>query len=477
MAKKTNIKTTPKPKVKTRSRAKKKTESARWTSNRLFIFAAAGVAIGLNNFWQFPYLVPEYGGSLFLICYLFFLVVLGYPLLMAQLSIGRLGRASPILSVKSIVDDIDGDPNWHILGSMATFTGFLVLTYLSVIGGWTIAYSFRAVFGSFDGLTADGIGSIFGNFVSDPERQMFWHSLFVVITMIAAARGLKRGIEPLIRCTVIIIFLLILVLLLYVVTLPNFGGSMTSLFTPNWSNFGVKSVLVALGQTFFSLGLGYGVYIVYGAYLPEETNIGKSVAGVIGLDTLAAFAVTIIIFSILQAAGQELASGPILMFKTLPLALDILPFSQLVITMIFIMLALASITTSVALIEPMILWLTETHSMTRFMAAVWSGIGVWLLGIIIIFSFNEWAFKFHYFGTEKQLGIFDAVQIVTSNFLLPLTGIFAALFVGWSINQKLSAEFFGFKNNKLFIVWLWLMRIIIPLLLVVVLFSVPVLFL
>lgn len=469
MAKKTKIKSRPRP--------KKETEAARWSSPRLFVFASAGVAIGLNNFWQFPYLVPEYGGSLFLICYLFFLLVLGYPLMLAQLSIGRLGRASPILSVKSLVDDIDGDPNWVILGSMATFIGFLVLTYLSVIGGWTLAYCFRAAFGTFDGLTADGVGSIFGNFVSDPERQMFWHSLFIVMTMIVAARGLKKGIEPLIRFAVPMIFVITLLLLIYVITLPGFGGSLHQLLVPNWDAFGFKSVLVALGQTFFSLGLGYGVYIVYGAYLPDEINLNKSVASVVGLDTLMAFAATIIIFSILQAAGQDMASGPILMFKSLPIALDILPYSHFVTTMIFILLSLASLSTAVALIEPMILWLSETHGMSRFVASVWSGIGVWLLGMIVIFSFNKWAFSFHYFGTEKQLGLFDGIQIVTSNLLLPLTGIFAALFVGWSIHKKLSMEFFGFPDAIYYKVWLWLMRVVVPVLLLIVLFSVPVLFL
>ena len=172
-----------------------------------------------------------------------------------------------------------------------------------------------------------------------------------------------------------------------------------------------------------------------------------------------------------------MASGPILMFKALPLALDSLPYSHLITTMIFIILVLATLTTSVALIEPMILWLSESHGMTRFMAAVWSGTSVWLLGMIIIFSFNQWAFSFQYFGTEKQLGLFDALQIVTSNFLLPLTGIFTALFVGWSIYEKLSPEFFGFPKKEIYKTWLWLMRTIVPALLLVILFSVPVLFL
>lgn len=468
-----------KTKIKSRSgsRSKKKTESARWSSTRLFVFASAGVAIGLNNFWQFPYLMPEYGGGLFLACYLFFLLVLGYPLMLAQFSIGRLGRASPILSVKSLVDDTDGDPNWHILGSMATFIGFLVLTYLSVIGGWTFAYCFRAAFGIFDGLTVDGVGSIFGHFVSDPERQMFWHSLFIITTMVVAARGLKKGLEPLIRFVMPMIFMLILLLLIYVVTLPGFGENFYKLLAPNWDAFGFKSVVIALGQTFFSLGLGYGAYIVYGAYLPEETNLSKSVAGIIGLDTLAAVSATIIIFSIVQAAGQDMASGPILMFKTLPLALDILPYSHLVTTMIFILLSLASLSTAVALIEPMILWLSETHGMTRFMASIWSGVSVWLLGLVIIFSFNQWAFSFQYFGTEKQLGLFDVIQIITSNFLLPLTGILTAFFVGWSIYKKLSAEFFGFPDTVVYQIWLWLMRIVVPVLLIVIIYFVPTLFL
>lgn len=471
MAKKTNIKS------RSGSRAKKKTESARWSTTSLFVFASAGVAIGLNNFWQFPYLVPEYGGSLFLACYLFFLLVLGYPLMLAQLSIGRLGRASPILSVKSLVDETDGDPNWHILGSMATFVGFLVLTYLSVIGGWTLAYCFRAAFGTFDGLTVDGVGSTFGNFVSDPERQMFWHSLFIISTMVVAARGLKKGLEPFIRFVVPAIFMLVLLLMIYVVTLPGFGESFYKLLTPDWDAFGYKSVLVALGQTFFSLGLGYGVYIVYGAYLPDEINLSKTAAGVVGLDTLVAVAVTVIIFSIMQAAGQDMASGPILMFKSLPLALDILPYSHLVTTMIFILLSLASLSTAVALIEPMILWLSETHGMTRFMASVWSGISVWLLGMIVIFSFNQWAFSFHYFGAEKQLGLFDVIQIITSNFLLPLTGIFTALFVGWSIHKKLSADYFSFPGIAVYKTWLWMMKVVIPILLLVIIYSVPTLFL
>lgn len=456
---------------------RKKLHLGHWSSTLNCILAASGAAIGLNNIWQFPYVAGQHGGGLFLLVYLFLLFAVGLPLLMSEFMVGRLGKGSPIQTIRTLVDRNNGDPNWFFLGSIKTFTGFWVLSYLSVIAGWTVAYVVRAALGTFDGLTADGVNSIFTDFVQDPEKQIFWHSLFMVMTMVVVGRGIKRGFEPVVRIAVPMIFVLLAALLVYSFTLHNFDKALVQIFYPDFESFSVMSILVALGHAFFSLGLGFGVMLMYGAYLSDEASIPKVALWVIVLDTLAGLLAAVIIYSVLFSGGEEPIAGPALIFQAIPLALDSLAYSQLFTTLIFLLLTLAAWMTAIALVEPAMSWLMESHAMNRFQASLWSGIGAWLLGIVTILSFNYWAFDFNFFGIEKHLGVFDFLQILISGFLLPVAGLLVALYVGWSLSQSVTKKALKVSMKWGYPLWLWSVRITVPLLLLVLTFFIPALFL
>jgi len=461
--------------------AKRKTSRrvnhGQWSSTGCVVLAAAGATIGLNNFWQFPYAVGQYGGGAFLLLYLLSMALIGLPLLMAEFMIGRMGRASPVNTFKRLIERSESDPNWLLLGSVLTFTGFLVLSYLSVIGGWVIAYGFRAALGVFNGLTADGIASVFADFAADPEKQIFWHSLFLVMTMVVVARGLKAGFEPVVRNVVPALFLLLLVLLVYAATLPGFKDAAATLFLPDWEALSGSSVLMAMGHAFFSLALGFGGLLMYGAFLPDDAPISKISTTVIVLDVVAGLMGGMLVYAILFAAEQAPVSGPALVFQALPLALDELPYGQLVMAMFFGLLVLAAWMTAIALIEPAVAWLVESHQYTRFQSSVRVGIAVWLLGVVMILSFNQWAFSFEFFGVRKELGIFDALQIFTSMILLPLAGIFVALFAGWALSRDTTGAGLNIGIKGAYDVWHWLVRVVVPILILIVFFSIPKLFL
>lgn len=448
-----------------------------WSSPRLFILAASGAVIGLNNVWQFPYIAGQNGGGLFLLAYLLGILLVAAPIFMAEVTVGKLGKGSPIQSMRVLINRVKGDPNWLLLGTLKTFTGIIVLSFLSVIGGWAIAYTLRASLGTFDGLTSDGVNSVFTQFVSDPEKQIFWHTLFIVMTMVVVARGLKKGLEPVIRYVVPAFFVILAVLLLYALTLEQFPKAVLQMFALDFKSFSIDSLFLAIGHGFFSLGLGFGAILVYSSYLPPKASIPKVTFSVIGLDIVAGLVAGIAIYSILFSGEQEILSGPALMFQSLPLALDVLHNGQIVLTLFYVLLVLAAWMTAIALIESAMTWLVESHGVDRFHGAIWCGTVVWLLGLVMIFSFNVWAFKFQYFGIDKYLGLFDFVQIMISNFLLPAAGILMALFVGWSLTKSVTKDAIKFKSDKLYRAWLWGLRLVSPVLLLVTAFFIPRLFL
>jgi len=461
--------------VKTK-KTRRKVRHGQWSSGWVFVLAAGGAVIGLNNVWEFPYYAGQYGGGAFLIVYLASLLILGLPLLMTQITLGRLGRSSPIFSIKTLIERSGSEPSWVALGWIITLTGFLVLSYLSVIAGWTLAYCLRAAAGSFGGLTADGVNGIFTAFVSDPEKQIFWHSLFMVMTMVVVARGVKSGFEPVVKLVTPLLMVLLAALLAYAVAAKEIGPALVHLFYPDFSRLSNEALLIALGHAFFSLGLGFGAMMVYGAYLPARTSVGAVSLMVIILDILVGLLAAGFIYAVLLAGGEAVTEGPELIFQAVPLALDSLPLSRPVGALFFLLLGLAAWLTAIALIEPAVAWLLERWGLSRFNAAILCGLGAWTLGVVTILSFNYWKFDFEFLG-PRSLGFFDALQILTSNFLLPLSGMFVALFAGWSLDRELVRKALALRPRYVFLLWLWSVRLVVPVLLLVLMVAISRLFL
>ncbi len=450
--------------------------TVRWSSTTLFVLAASGAAIGFNNFWQFPFLAGQYGGGAFVIAYLFFVLLIGLPLLMAEVMLGRMGRGSPICTLSRLARRARGDPKWVLVGWFAVLGSFLIFSYLSVIAGWTIAYTLRSAFGVFVGQTADGISSLFTALAWDPEKQLFWHSVFILMTMVTAARGVRAGLEVVIKYAVPLLFILLLILMAYAAATEAFGRALVYLFQPDFTKLSGAGILTALGHAFFSLGLGVGVMLMYGAYLNGEVSIHRVALTVVGLDTAVALMAGVVVFSLLFSGDVEPASGPTLVFQAMPLAFDHIPFGHFFGTVFFGLLVIIAWMTGIALVEPVMAWLGERFDMNRFKAAMVSGAVAWTLGLITILSFNHWKFEFKFLGVVKKLGFFDVLQIFTAQVLLPLGGIFIALFAGWVLKPAMMREQFAMRSPCAFDIWLWLVRLVIPVLLLMLFFNIMQLF-
>lgn len=444
-----------------------------WSSPWVFVFAASGAAIGFNNIWQFPYLAAEHGGGAFLLVYLFCVLLIGVPLLAAEAALGRAGRASPIGSLRALADRAHADPNWAMVGALAVLASFLTFSYLSVVGAWTLAYWLRAVVGTLSGLTADGLSSLFTAFVKDPEKQLFWHVLFLGATLLVSARGVHRGLEPVIRHAVPLLFVLLFVLLGYALSLGDPLASLAPVFALDFTRLTGYSVLHAAAHAFFSLGLGAGVMLMYGAYLEAQAPVGRLAAAVAAADTLAGLAAAAVVFAVLAAGSVETAAGPALIFQAMPLAFDHVPLGRLFVVLFYALLVIAAWLSALALAEPAVAWLTERFATSRPRAALAVGLGAWVLGLAVILSFNYWAFTFKFFGMLKSLGFFDVLQIATAELMLPLTGILVALFAGWTMRSDDTRQWLVLRSPCVYDAWLWLARLGIPVTLLLVLIHLP----
>ncbi len=433
-----------------------------WTSRWAFILAATGSAVGLGNIWKFPYITGENGGGAFVLVYLLCIAAIGIPIMMAEVMLGRRGRQSPINTMAALAKEAGTSKFWKYLGGMGMLTGFLILSYYSVIAGWSLGYTFRSMSGMFEGQTADGISNLFGEFLADPEKLLAWHTIFMVMTMLVVARGVKNGLEKAVRFLMPALFLVLLILLGYSATTGSFAEGASFLFTPDFSKLTADGVLVAMGHAFFTLSLGMGAIMIYGSYLPKDTSIAKTTMTIALADTGVALLAGLVIFPIVFANGLEPGSGPGLVFVSLPIAFGQMPGGLVFGTLFFVLLVFAAWTSAISLIEPVVAWLVEKRGMTRLYASVVSGFATWVLGAATILSFNHWAFEFEFLGLVKQNGIFDFLDVLTANILLPLGGLLTALFVGWVMKRKHVQEEMALKSVLWYQLWLFLVRFIAP---------------
>lgn len=439
-----------------------------WSSQAGFILAAIGSAVGLGNIWKFPYLTGEYGGGAFVIIYLICVVLMGLPIMMAEVLLGKRGAGSPVASMRNLAKEAGQSRLWALLGWLGVIAGFLVLSYYSVIAGWTLDYVWNSASGTFaTNNTPSAIKSIFQNLIADPTYLLILHSIFMLATMIILARGVQGGLERAVKFMIPALFVVLIMLLAYAISTPKFMDGVhfmfdinfNKFFYPDGENFSGKGILVAMGQAFFSLSLGMGAIMVYGAYLPKDTSIAKTIAIVAFADTLVAILAGLIIFPIVFSNGLEPDAGVGLVFETLPIAFGQMPFGNIFGSLFFLLLTLAALSSAISLIEPAIAWLVETGKCARVSATIVIGIATWLLGFVTIFSFNEWS-EFKLFS----MTMFELIDYVTSNIMLPLGGIFMAIFVAWLMkSEDVTSELKVSAQNCGYQIWNFLLRYIIPL--------------
>ena len=447
-----------------------------WSSRMAFILAATGSAVGLGNIWKFPYITGENGGGAFVIVYLICIAAIGIPIMMAEVMLGRRGRQSPINTMSALAAEEGRPAAWVLLGWLGVVAGFLILSYYSVIAGWALSYVFRTASGVFEGATADGVSSIFTNFVSNPESLLAWHTIFMVATMTIVARGVKHGIERAITYLMPTLFVLLIILMLYSMSTGYFSVGLDFLFTPDFSKLTANSILVAMGHAFFTLSLGMGAIMVYGSYLPKDISIAKSSMMIAAADTLVALLAGMVIFPIVFANNLEPGVGPGLIFQTLPIAFGQMEAGVLIGTLFFVLLAFAALSSSISLIEPAVAWLVENKGLSRVAASVWCGFVTWLVGIGSVLSFNVWAEKtweLSLFGEVlfENKTFFDTLDGLTANIMLPMGGLFIALFAGWLMKTESSKKELKTKERG-YNLWLLLVRVVAPIAVMVVFLNV-----
>lgn len=395
------------------------TERGQWSSKIGFIFAAAGSAIGLGNIWRFPYITGENGGAAFVFTYILCVIVIGFPVMLAELALGRATSRNPV----GAIETVRPGSLWKAVGVLGVLTGVAILSYYAIIAGWTVGYMISSALGK----ELD-----FGAFVSDPAGVIFYQALFMLLTILVVSGGVQGGIERWSKILMPLLFVLLLLLIVRSVTLPNSFKGIEFYLNPDFSKINFRVVLAALGQAFFSLSLGMGLMITYGSYLRKEDNAVMSGLQVALFDTLIAFMAGLVIFPALFSAGKDPAAGPGLVFVVLPDIFNAMPLGNLFGALFFLLLAVAALTSTISLLEVPVAYFVDEKGWTRT-RSVWTlGAATFIIGIPSALSL----------GANKTLssislsiihktGFLDIMDFIWGNFSLAFGALLLSVFVGW----------------------------------------------
>lgn len=438
-----------------------------WSSRLSFVLAATGAAVGLGNIWKFPYMVGDNGGSAFVLVYLICVVLIGMPVMVAEILIGRCGRQNPVNSLASLARVVGYSERWSWVGWWGAGTLLIVLSFYSVVSGWSLAYIQYAWTGVLSGLDAAGVNHVWQDFLVNPWRLLAWHTVFMVLTVWVVVHGVRQGLERAVRWMMPALFLILLLLVAYAYTTNGFGQAVRFLFDFHVHKITMSVVISAMGHALFSLAVGAGCLLVYGSYLPAETRIGSTVTVITVLNLLVAVLAGLAIFPLVFAHHLTPQEGPGLMFEVLPIAFAQMPGGQFFGGLFFILLLFAAWTSSISLLEPLVVLVMERFSMGRLRAGILVGILAWLLGILSLLSFNVWA-------DYRLLGrwtIFGALTDLSTNVMLPVGSLGFAVFVGWRMSDKTVRASLAVRHERLYRLWIFLLRFITPLGITVILVS------
>lgn len=429
-----------------------------WNSRWTFILAAAGSAVGLGNIWKFPYIAGENGGGAFVLVYLICILSIGIPVMVAEVLMGRWGRSSPVHTMYKLVDDIKAPRIWHGIGWMGVIAGIIILSYYGVIAGWAIHYLIQVFSGSFQGIDGEGAASLFGSLLSSPGTMIFYQSIFMLMTMFVVVAGVTKGLGKAVRILMPLLMVMLVILLFFSMHMGDFPAAIKYLFAVDFSSMTGQSFLTALGHAFFTLSLGMGCIMTYGAYMPSHAPIGKAVLTIAGLDTLVALMAGLAIFPIVFANEAIVPSeGPGLLFVSLPIAFGNMPGGIIFGGLFFVLVSVAAWSSSISLVEPAVSWLVETKKATRLQSGIIFGLLCWVLGLGTVLSFGAWE-------DIRLLGLnfFEFADFLTANIMLPIGGVLIAIFVGWMMNQEMVRKELDIDSDLIFRVWRFVLRVFSP---------------
>ena len=424
----------------------------------------------------------ENGGGAFVLIYMVSVLIIALPIMMAEVFIGRHGKQNPVASLKYVANEsssfnfievdkslnrvrskrqsysnYDDYSNWQLVGWAGIIAGILILSFYSVIAGWTISYIFKAATGVFSAISLEQSQRLFNDFISDPEKLLAWHTMFMIFTCYIVTQGVRGGLEKAVKFFIPALFFLLICLAAYSMTLPGFYDGISYMFIPDITKIDSNVILSAMGMAFFSLSIGMGSLMIYGSYLSDKSSITEVTAIVAFADTFVAILAGIIIFPMVFTYNLDPSSaGPGLIFQTLPIAFGAMPGGSIIATLFFILLFFAAITSSISLIEPAISYMVEQYSLTRAKATFRMGFITWALGLGTILSFN-------YLSEYKFLGMtfFNLLDNFTSKVMLPLGGLLMAIFVGFIVKRNIVQDELKL-NTIIFNSWRLIIRFIAP---------------
>lgn len=390
------------------------------------VMAAVGSAVGLGNIWRFPYIVGTNGGGAFLLVYILISLVIGIPLLMTEMLIGRRAKTDSVASFKKLAPK----KKWYISGMIAALAAFMILSFYSVVAGWSLEYVFKAITNQFAGKSSDEITTMFTSFISSPIRPIFWTLVFMAMTMFIVKAGVDTGIEKVSKFLIPLLLVIVIGLGIRGITLEGGKEGLKFLFTPDFSKFTLEGFLAALGHSFFSLSLGMAIMITYGSYVKDDDNLAKSAFWIAFFDLLIAVIAGIAIFTAVFAFNLEPGQGAGLVFITLPNVFPVMPGGYLFGILFFVLLALAALTSTISLLETSVAFGVDTLKMDRKKAS-WIAAGAIFFVAIFCSLSNGDSLGFKIFG----LSLFDFLDKLTANYMLTFAALIEVVFIGWGYRR------------------------------------------
>ena len=441
--------------------------SIRWSTRFGFLMASVGFAVGLGNIWRFPYVTGENGGGAFVLVYLICVVVIALPILIAEILVGRRGRADPAGAMATVAMGEGRSASWGAVGGLNVVAAFLITTLYCVVAGWVLHYLVQAVLGGFSGVDGDASAARFESLVADPLALTGWAWVAVALAAAIIAGGVRGGIERMVNLLMPLLFALLAVLALYNVFAGGFVDALGYLFTPDFGKVTAPTVLAAVGQAFFSIGVAMAGMMAFAAYLPERVSIGRSAATIVAMDTLVALVAGLVVFPIVFRFGLDPASGEGLIFRTLPVAFGQMPGGHLVSVLFFALLAVAATTSMVGTLEPITAWLERRTGRGRVPCTLAVTAAVALVSLPAVFAHNLWA-DWRVWEVEL-LTLYDYLP---TDVLLPLGGLLIAVFVGWRVTPEAARGELAELSPWLFRAWRASLRYVaIPAVLLILVFG------
>ena len=440
------------------------TEQRKWSSNLMFLAAAVGSAVGISNVWKFTYVAGENGGGAFVLVYVCAIAFVALPALIAEFLIGRRGGASVVKTMDNLRDRDGVSPAWRYYGQMAALGAFIALSFYSVIAGWTIDYFFHAVTVGFSGVTAEQTATALDELMLSPGRMIVSQIVFLGLTAITVAAGIRRGLERALRWLTPALFVLLIVMLIYAVFTGDVAAGAAFLFIPDFSQLDAETVLLAIGQAFFSLGIGLGVLLTIGAYMDDKSSILRASIVVAAADAGVALLAGLAIFPIVFANGLSPDEGPGLIFATLPVAFGQMPAGAILGPMFFILMAIAALTSAITILETIVSTIEDFSDMSRRRIVLVVTSLLWIVGLGTVFSFSSLE-DFHplsFIHAFENRNIFESLDYVVSNWMMPAGGVLVAVLAGWGLKRSATLEELQLTDGRLYKVWRFLVRYLVP---------------